>query len=746
MSFTSATIVKIIVLETKTGKTNYVNISDVSKSSDYLNRKTAKSLSDSSRSLDSFQRAIAIHEIIRDTSRNLDSIAKSIQMNWIKDSGRSLDLLSRSPLRPLSDSFKSLDRISSAKAFRIAIKDILPGGSSIYALRGKALSDTVKSIDALNKLAKRNFSDSSKAADVFGRVASFYRALSDSSKSADSIARKVAFIRAAQDLSKALEQLSRTASFKRSMTDTSKSLDNLSKYIARIRSLSDISYTKEQFSKVFSAKRSLSDTSKTLDQLTKYIAVKRSLSDISYTKEQFSKYSSIVRSIKDASIAKEAFLRTIALHLSLQDASIAKENFVKASAFVRSMKDTILSDSYSIKSRAMNLADYAKANENVLKQASKMIQDASKSLDNFSKYIARIRSLSDISYAKEQFSKYSSIVKNISDASIVKESFLRTITSYLSLHDTSIAKEVFSRTITSHLSLHDTSIAKENFAKASVFVRSMKDTVLSDYSSIKLGTKNLADYAKANENVLRQAAKMIQDTVFSKEAFASFKSKMVSLNEKIVISDSIYQLIRRIVSIKESAVAKESFFKQIYLFKEDSVSAFDIAYRNVGKYISDYLRALESIQALKTLLITLRDTISGDFSVYLTNIKNINDSATVIDIAKRNIAKEIEENISISDSVQALKTALVILKDQLIGVFDTSKSFSFSVADQATAEDVAAKIAYTLTGIEVRRVYTFPQEKIALADRVLSSDHNTRVDACKNLLEIFKRVRDKLGS
>ena len=68
-----------------------------------------------------------------------------------------------------------------------------------------------------------------------------------------------------------------------------------------------------------------------------------------------------------------------------------------------------------------------------------------------------------------------------------------------------------------------------------------------------------------------------------------------------------------------------------------------------------------------------------------------------------------------------------------------------SVMDTVKVEDVEAKVAYKLVGVDVRRVYAFTAELVAIWDVIEPEDHNSKVEASSRMIELFKSVVSKIG-
>ena len=532
MSFTSAALAKNLLLKSSVGRRYVSNISDLSRSADFIRRLPTKKLIEAYRGTDNISRRLTLYKSFTDTSRNLDSIARQIQLSKTKDSSKALDALRKSPLKVQLDLIKGIDQTALIKAYVLAIKDVQLGDSYPIAVRGKLLVDSSRVLDALRRSIGKRLADLSKTADVLLRQAKLYRIFSDLSISSDRISRQARFLRSPIEVLRTLDQYTRVASYIRSVSDISRSSDILAKQLRLFSPFHDSIKASDAASRKLQSKRDIVD----------YI-----LGDYAFTSQL-------------------VFMRRIYDYSKLIDA------LAKTASYTRTVGDSVL--------------------------------------------------------LQEKISRIAALIRAFTDAASVKE----------------------------------------RFYESASFIRTMSDVLLGDFSLIKSRIKTISD----------------------------------------------------------------------------SIAIYDSAYRNLMKTPIDLMRVLESIEALRTAMVVLRDTIMGDFLEYSITIKNIRETIAAREIVRRTLTMYPKELIRVLEATEAFKTAFVTLRDSVIGVFDISKSLSAGIVDQAEVSDIATKIAYILAGIPVRRVYTFPQKLIALVDTVQSSDHNTRVDSCKNLLEMFKRVRDKL--
>jgi outer membrane protein assembly factor BamB len=72
------------------------------------------------------------------------------------------------------------------------------------------------------------------------------------------------------------------------------------------------------------------------------------------------------------------------------------------------------------------------------------------------------------------------------------------------------------------------------------------------------------------------------------------------------------------------------------------------------------------------------------------------------------------------------------------------KTYTVELKDYLSFRDIN-KEGYSLTGKKIFRVYYLPLEYKAIWDIMMAEEHNTKIDICKNFLDLIKRVVDKLG-
>jgi len=95
--------------------------------------------------------------------------------------------------------------------------------------------------------------------------------------------------------------------------------------------------------------------------------------------------------------------------------------------------------------------------------------------------------------------------------------------------------------------------------------------------------------------------------------------------------------------------------------------------------------------------------------------------------------------------VWVMTNYVVEVMDKFMDEGFTGMGVSMGVTDSLKLNDVEAKVGYTLAGVGVRRVYSFTPELVAIWDVIMAEDNNAKVDACKNMISLFKAVSSKIG-
>lgn len=190
----------------------------------------------------------------------------------------------------------------------------------------------------------------------------------------------------------------------------------------------------------------------------------------------------------------------------------------------------------------------------------------------------------------------------------------------------------------------------------------------------------------------------------------------------------------------------------------------DRVVRSIIKANIDQTRLLDQLVYYRSLVIVLRDSLVGEYGLSKQAVKVYRDASRVVDLfsyAKHltliisDIGKTTDRlaKLLLKVEVDALRTLdrvtkylgkTILLRDMLAGEFIISKQYGISKMDVAKMKEIVAKIGYTLTGEDARRVYVLTPEYWELIDTILPIDHNVKVSASKKLLDKFKQILSRL--
>jgi hypothetical protein len=366
---------------------------------------------------------------------------------------------------------------------------------------------------------------------------------------------------------------------------------------------------------------------------------------------------------------------------------------------------------------------------------------------------------------------------SVSDSSVASDYFSKAPAVLRA--DSARALEAFSKSAAFYRLLQDVSKPLDYYTAKLVF-RDFRDySAIADYYS-RAPSKQLADSIKALEISARALLKLLADTsraleyvlaqrTFLKELFESAlstdfiaKQHTRALAELILVADQIQALKTMHIIIRDTfvgdfetlramsreqldrALARDYMLKTLVKEEREALAVGEYLAKTAVEYLRDIPRAADYYLKLVSRVAAEKTRASEYLKSEIS--KALADSSALRDYTAKTLVKKIVELAVSADFIRSLKMVVLILRDFLISEFDYSKSPETNIADSGRPRDVAAKIAYTLAGIDVRRAYFFPKELRELWDLILSSDHNSKVDACKIILEAFKRVRDKLVS
>ena len=398
---------------------------------------------------------------------------------------------------------------------------------------------------------------------------------------------------------------------------------------------------------------------------------------------------------------------------------------------------------------ALKITEVPKAYETLKKYAYKQLAEQNRASDYIAKLL--IKKGADlmrlVELVSKQASKYHAETSRLSDS----------------------AKWVFGKYI------YESTRAIETTKKVTLKLFSERSSISEIVRKVPL--KMFAETAKANEIAKREFIKTVVDTIYSE--FAAVPALPIKCYDVLTLIDSIYYIrglgMRDRVSVSERStvfwllnfaeqvlhydlvgklVTKIYEFDsacsgwmyrtvQVYRIFLEAVTVSELIKRMSVKNYMDLATTYERIITLRVCTRILIDSIASEYGFSKNILIPRKDAELTIDILRKEIGKLFREQTFASEFVIKYVTKQFTEKNVLRDL--VMKYITANVSDLAYATEIVAKIMYSLVGQIVRRVYFLPPEYHVWWDIILASDHNTKVQICKALLEAFKRIRDELG-
>jgi hypothetical protein len=494
---------------------------------------------------------------------------------------------------------------------------------------------------------------------------------------------------------------------------------------------------------------SVSDTALALDYASKSPAVLRA--DSSRAVEAFSKYSSFYRPVVDSSRSVDLF--------SKAPAKLVAEASRPLDYVCRSPLKALLDSSRPLEAFSKTCVYY------------RLLADLSRPVD----YLTRspLKKLVDLSRSLELLSKYSSLYRAVGDVGRLLEYPAKSISTlildrvfgdfeYLALRGKGLRDSLVGLDYTSRapckaavergvsvdlLSKAPSKVAGDagrwlDYLSKSPSVLEVDAGRLRDALSSLTG-KALVDASRLLDYLYRAVAKPLTEVVTTIDYVEALKAIYITLRDYLVGEYGVSKSGAR--ALLDVPRVVEYSYKAASRGLRDASRLVDYYSRALSKLLVDSAKSLEYVARLASKSLLER----GGALEYLLTVKELHRSLADYLASRDYLAKALSMRVADAaaslDFVSVLKAVVVALRDYIIGEFELSKAPGRGVVDAGRAVDVVAKVAYTLADLWARRVYLLPPTYRALWDLIASSDHNTKVDICKRLLERFKDVRAKIG-
>ena len=634
-----------------------------------------------------------ISKSFADAGVSSDFLRRGIGVS-LRDSSIVSDVISKRVKKNLVDLGKGIDFI--AKGLTISLKECSFPDFTIKTATGKFLefTEVVYVHEYLRKGSERVVTDLGMVSDYLRKAT--LKVFTDSSIVSDRIIKESVrcfvdsvvssdFVR--REVSKSILDLSRVSDWMgkalaKVLVDSEVTVDWISKAVSR--SFIDSSKSYDYVSKA--SIKSLKDVGKGVDRISKSVGVSRL--DTALVSDWISK--EMLKAVLDLGKVADWVSTIKAKLIVVKDVVFPDFSIAKDSVLVK-RDSSLISDFYS-KSVEKVATDSGVISDRVSLAFSKVLVDSGVVSDYFSKAISKVAR--DLGRGVDWISK--DILTSLVESARVYDWVSRDMV-YSLIDSISVADYI-----------------RREFSK------SFRDYVVGEYVITKTATlhRSYADVVKSVDFVSKGVVSVLRDSV--------------------VGSDYLAKEVSRVVS--DVARVLDWIGRRFAVTVSDLVKGLDYVSKAVGVSVSDLAKAIDWIVVPTVKLIVVKDVVFPDFSIAKGVEKPFREVISVIDLkAVKDIAKRFVDYVIVRD--QAIRTRIIEVFDRVIADFEVAKGLSPAIRDLVKSVDVITKLRYTLTGIDVRRVYFHKY----LGDIIEDTDEINRVDSSKNLLNMIKNLASKMG-
>ncbi|RLI87527.1 MAG: hypothetical protein DRP01_01590 [Archaeoglobales archaeon] len=692
---------------------------------DFISKRPLKSLVDSSLAVDYFEKVVEFVRTLFDTGVSSDYLKKEIG-KLAKDVGKTVDYVEKTPAKVLVDTSRIIDWYS-----KFASKIFFDTFISLDYLRktpAKKVVDVGKVSDWYCKLVSESLIDTCKGVDWYSKTSTFYRSFTDIGKTVDYIEKMS--MKALLDIVKNIDWFTKTAIFYRNLYEFVNTSDYLAKDVLR----SFLDYAVGEFLISSLRGKTFRETIRTFDYLYRnilkvYVDIGRAsdylrkdrtkpISDVfkvlDYVKKESLKcFVDIGRSVDF--LYKEFLKRTF-------DSVSVTDWFLKFA--VKLFRDVVLGRDWSLRDSLKVLLELCKGLDYLSRDTTKSYLDYSICSDFV--LLDIVKSLVEVSRSFDYTSK--SILRNFIDYAY-GEHFLSTLKGK-ELKDYVKVFDILSR---DYLKLFFDLMKGVDFIYKDYGKRFEESIIGVDFVEKGFGIR-LEETTKVYEKINRDILKSLIDLGRSLELF--YKDVIKSVIEYVSISDYLSKGISRIFEFEAPVVGYVYHIRGKGFYETVGVS--DRSMIDVNKRFVESLKLIEKMAKDYSTLIDLEVLGKGFTSKDVTS--SIIEFGRVLEpIFSRDILRAFKEWIIVRDKYW--RKIIVTLVDYILDTGGVARGVSRPLRDKGKGVDVLTKVAYTLAGQDVRRVYWHK----VWGDIIEPSDHNLNIEACKVILEAMKRVKDKLG-
>jgi hypothetical protein len=284
-------------------------------------------------------------------------------------------------------------------------------------------------------------------------------------------------------------------------------------------------------------------------------------------------------------------------------------------------------------------------------------------------------------------------------------------------------------------------IAKAYEIAKKEFIKPVIDTVYSEFAVAPTLPIKCYDSLTLSDLLYYVRGLGMRDRVFVSERSTMFW--LLNFAEQVLHYDLVGKLVTKIYEFDSACSGWVDRTVQVYRIFPEAVTVSELIKRMSVKNYMDLATTYERIITLRVCTRILFDSIASEYGFSKHYLTHKRDAELTIDILRKEIGKLFREQTFASEFIIKYVTKQFREKNILREL--VMKYIATNVSDLAYATEIVVKIMYSLAGQIVRRVYFLPPEYRVWWDIILASDHNTKVQICRALLEAFKRIRDKLG-
>jgi len=647
------------------------------------------------------------------------------------------DVVSRSASKAIVNTLSLADSVSRsttrglAEALSLYDPSVLKAVRRVKVLLDYAFGDFDHVIARGKMLA---FSDAGRGADALVRVASFHVSPVDVAKSYDYLKRGV--LRRLADSAKGLDYMWKAA-VKR-LVDISVVYDFVSR--GSVKRFAEAAVSADYLRRV--SAKVLADAGKWYDRYSKTAYFVRRLFDAGEAFDYYGVTSLFVRGFSDAGKGADYVSRGIVK--AYADTGKGVDVYGRVVHFFRALVDEGVPYDYVGKGVLRAFVDYAVGEHFPAILRGKTFVDSVKGLD----YVRRVdvKVLVDSGRGAERLSRASAKVY----ADVGKSADRLARASIKALLDAGKGVDVIAKVASFHVSPVD---------------------VVESYDYIKRAVlKPMFDASKGYDYMSKGVLMAYADVVFPDywvgRGFEVYRVDAVkgldyvstgvlrAFSEVFRGFDYSSRLVRRV--FYDYCKGLDFFSKGVFKQFEFEGVPYGYVGLGYGKIVSDYAVASERLSTAlaksfvdfviardapyRVVSLVFRDAVFGDYDSFKGVGKRVVEAPVAVsDVMFKGLGKVF------ADSVKGLEVVRrgfgKTLADFIAHELWTSRGVSLRGVDVSAMADVITKVAYTLAGYNVRRVYALPRE---WADIIEAEDHNRRVLASRVLLDAIKRLKGEL--